>query len=118
MLDVGVYMSSDCSFEFYITNINKRTHYLTGWIMRTFSSRDKLTMLTLFEALVMSRLDYGSQLWSPYLTIQINIIEKTQRSFTRYISDLQGLSYPERLSVLKFYYLQRGRERYIIICII
>ena len=72
-------------------------------------------MLTLFNALVMSRLDYGSQLWSPHLTKHINIIEKTQRSFSRYISGMQGLSYPERLTVLKLYSLQRGRERYIII---
>ena len=60
-------------------------------------------------------MDYGSQLWSPYLTKHINMIEKTQRSFTRYISGMQGLSYPERLAVLKLYYLQRRREIYIII---
>ena len=58
---------------------------------------------------------YGSQLWSPYLTKHINMIEKTQRSFTRYISGMQGLSYQERLAVLKLYSLQRRRERYIII---
>ena len=112
VLDLGIYVSSDCSFEFHITNLNKRTTHLTGWILRTFSSQDKLT---LFKALVMSRMDYGSQLWSPYLTKHINVIEKTQRSFTRYISGMQGLSYPERLTVLKLYSLQRRRERYIII---
>ena len=63
----------------------------------------------------MSRMDYGSQLSSPYLTKHINMIEKTQRSFTRYISGMQDLSYPERLAVLKLYSLQRRRERYIII---
>ena len=50
-----------------------------------------------------------------YLTKHVNMIEKTQRSFTRYISGMQGLSYPERLSVLKLYSLQHRRERYIII---
>ena len=114
VFDLGIYVSSDCSFEFHITNLNKRTTHLTGWILRTFSSRDKLTM-TLFKALVMSRMDYGSQLWSPYLTKHINMIEKTQWSFTRYFSGMQGLSYPERLTVLKLYSLQRRRERYIII---
>ena len=53
--------------------------------------------------------------WSPYLTKHINMIEKTQRSFTRYISGMQGLSYPERLAGLKLYYPQCRRERYIII---
>ena len=53
VLDLGIYVSSDCSFEFHITNLNKRTKHLTGWILQTFSSQDKLTMLTLFKALVM-----------------------------------------------------------------
>ena len=60
-------------------------------------------------------MDYGSQLWSPYWTKHINMIEKTKRSFTRYISGMQSLSYPERLAVLTLYSLQRRRERYIII---
>ena len=72
VLDLGIYVSSVCYFEFHITNLNKTTTHLTGWILRTFSSRDKLTMLTLFKALVMSRLNYGSQQWSPYLTKHIN----------------------------------------------
>ena len=103
MLTLGIYVSSDCSFEFHITNLNKRTTHLTGRILQTFSSLDKLTMLTLFMAVVMYRLDYGSQLWSPYLTKHINMIEKTQQSFKRNISGMQGLSYPERLTVLKLY---------------
>ena len=41
-------MSSECSYE----------HYLSGWILRTFSSRDKLT---LFMAPSMSRLHNGCQ---------------------------------------------------------
>ena len=115
ILDLGINVSSDCSFDFHISNLVKRTKHLTGWILRTFSSRDKLTMLTLFKALVMSRLDYGCQLWSPYLIKHINMVEKVQRSFTRFISGMAGLSYTERLAVLKLYSLQRRRERYIVI---
>ena len=63
----------------------------------------------------MSRLDYGCQLWSSYLIKHINMVEKVQRSFTRFISDMAGLSYTERLTVLKLYSLQHRRERYIII---
>ena len=59
----------------------------------------------------MSQLDYGP----PHLTKHINMIEKTQPSFSRYISGMQGLSYPERLTVLKLNSLQRRKERYIII---
>ena len=59
IFDLGINVSSDCSFDFHISNLVKRTKHLTGWMLITFSSRDKLTMLTLFKALVMSRLDYG-----------------------------------------------------------
>ena len=45
----------------------------------------------------------------------INLVEKIHRSFTRFISGMTNLSYPERLTVLKLYSLQRRRERYIII---
>ena len=121
ILDLGINVSSDCSFDFRISNLVKRTKHFTGWMLRTFSSRDKLTMLTLltlltlFKVLVMSRLDYGCQLWSPYLIKHINFVEKVQWSFTRYSSGMKGLSYPERLTVLMSYSLQRRRERYIII---
>ena len=67
-------------------------------------------MLTLFKAL-----DYGCQLWSPYLIKHINMVGKVQRSFTRFISVMAGLSYTERLTVLKLYSFQRRREIYIII---
>ena len=108
-------MSSDCSFDFHILNLAKRTKYLTGWMLRTFSSRDKLTMLTLFNALVMSRFDYRCQLWSPYLIKHVNMFEKVQKYFARFISGMKGLSCPERLTALKLYSFQRRRERYIII---
>ena len=51
---IYIYMSSNCYFYLHISNLAKRTKHLTGWMLRTFSSRDKLTMLTLFKALVMT----------------------------------------------------------------
>ena len=106
---------ADCFIYFHISNLAKRTKYLTGWMLRTFSSRDKLTMLTLFKTIVMSRLDNGCQLWSPYLIKHLNMVEKVQSYFTRFISGKNGLSYPKRFTVLKLYSLQHRRKRYIII---
>ena len=51
----------------------------------------------------------------PILIKHINKAEKVQMSFTRFISGMAGLSYTDRLAVLKMYSLQRRRERYIII---
>ena len=115
VLDLGIFMSGDCSFEFHIKNVCKKCTNLSGWILRTFSTRDITTMLTLFKSLVLSRLDYASQLWSPHLVKHIDQLEKIQRSFTKHITGMQGLDYSDRLVFLKLHSLQRRRERYCII---
>ena len=94
-------MSSNCSFDAHINQLSKKCNNLAGWILRTFITRDRLTML--FKAIVLSRLDYASQLWSPSKIYQINLIEKGQRSFTNHITGMHDLSYNERLKALKLY---------------
>ena len=115
--DLGISMSKDCSFDSHISSLSRKCNNLAGWILRSFVSRDRLTMLTLFKSLVISRLDYASQLWSPHKISQITKIDKVQRSFTKHISRLRDLSYHERFQTLKLYSLQRRRERYCIILI-
>ena len=108
-------MSSNCTFDFHISNFYQRCSNLAGWILRTFTIRDPQVMLTLYKSLVMSRLEYASQLWSPYLLKHVYLIENVQRAFTKHISGMCFLSYSKCLEVLKLYSLQRRRERYGII---
>ena len=112
VLDLGIFMSSNCSFEFHINNLCKKCTGLSSLILRTFTTRDSITMMTLFKSLVLSRLDYGSQLCPPHLVKRIDQLEKIQRSITKHITGLQGLEYSERLVTLKLYLLQRRCERY------
>ena len=85
VVDLGISMSSNCTFDLHISNLYRRCSNLAGWILRTFTMRDSHLMLTLFKSLVLSRLDYASQLWSPYLLKHIYLIEKVQRAFTKHI---------------------------------
>ena len=110
VLDLGVSMSSNCMFDFHIYNLYKQCSNLAGWILRTFTMRDPQEMLTLYKSLVMSRLDFASQLWSPYLLKHVYLIKKVQRAFTKYITEMCYLSYSKRLEVLKLYSLQRRRR--------
>ena len=79
--DLGVSMPSNCTFDFPISNLYKRCSNLAGWILRTFTIRYPQVMLTLYKSLVMSRLEYASQLWAPYLLKHVYLIEKVQRAF-------------------------------------
>ena len=110
--DLGITMSGDCSFNEHINMRTKQCRQLTGWILRTFKARDKCVMLTLFKSLVLPRLEYGCQLWSPTSVNQINAIENIQRKFTKHITGMHSLSYENRLKCLNLYSLQRRRDRY------
>ena len=108
-------MSQNLTFVKQINTVYNKCSQLMGWILRTFISRERTVTLLLFKSLVLSRVDNGSQLWSPHHKQHICFIEKIQRSFTKHIDGMKDLSYPERLCALKLYSLQRRRDRYIII---
>ena len=108
-------MSRNSSFDVHINIIYKQCTDLSGWIIRTFTSRHNTTLMTIFKSLILSRLDYCSQLWSPHLIRHIIQIENVQRSFTKIITGMRACSYSDRLSMLRLLFLQRRPERYCII---
>ena len=115
VLDLGNYMSADCTFNYHISSLSKKCANLSGGILRTFYTRDCITMLTLFKSIVLSRLEYGSQLWSPFLIKHITQVENIQRSLTKHITGMNDMPYHERLKSLGLYSLQRRRKWYCII---
>ena len=117
VLDLGIYMSGDFTFNYHISSLSKKCANLSGWILRTGYTRDCITILTLFKSILLSQLDYGSQLWSPFLINHITQLEKIQRSFTKHITGMNAMPYHERLKSHGLYSLQRRRKRYCIIYI-
>ena len=113
--DLGITMSSDCSFKNHIENVVENTTKLSAWILRTFRSREPDVMLTLWKTLVLPKFDYCSQLWCPLKTGDIQKLEVVQKSFLRKIKGSWNRNYWECLSKYKLYSLQRRRERYRII---
>ena len=115
---LGVYLSEDATFDHHITATVRRARGMAGWILRTFNTRAKEPMLTLWRSLVQPILDYCSQLWSPLKKKNIQQdLESVQRSFTRNICGMRDLSYWERLKAFGMYSQQRRRDRYCAIYI-
>ena len=110
-------MFGGCTFNYDISSLSKKCANLSGWILRTFYTRECITMLTLFKTIVVSRLYYGSQLWSPFLIKHITQLDKIQRSFTKHITWMNDIPYHKRLKSLGLYSLQGRRESYLIIYI-
>ena len=115
--DLGIIMSNDGQFTEHIRHMIKEAKQQCSWILRTFRTREPLLMITLWKSLILSRLEYCSQLWCPLKKGDIQDIEMVQRCFIRKIPGCGHLSYWEQLKHLKMYSLERRRERYRIIYI-
>ena len=113
--DLGVTMSSSADFKLYLESVTETVKDLSSWILRSFKSQSKHVMLQLWKSLVIPRLDYCSQLWSPHQVNLINKLEDLQKAFIRHIHGFRHKSYWEALKELGLYSLQRRRERYQII---
>ena len=113
--DLGVEMSNDANFDAHISSFVDKARGRMRWILRVFSTRDKVAMLTLYNSLVRPIMEYCSQLWHPQKIGLTQRIEAIQRAFTFRISGVGHLNYWDRLSILGMYSLERRRERYIII---
>ena len=115
MKDLGIFIDDQLSWEKHIFNLCQTGKRLVAWILNVFYARDKLTMLTLFNSLIRSRLEYCSPIWDPSKVKLINDLEQLQRSFTRRIANMGDLDYWERLTKLNIFSLQRRREKLTIL---
>ena len=75
LTDLGITMSNDATFDQHILSMREKIMKKTGWALRTFRTRERLPMMTIWKSLVMPYHDYCSQLWSPIKTGMIQSIE-------------------------------------------
>ena len=62
-----------------------------------------------YKTYIRPLLEANTQLWSPYLLQDIDMVERVQRVFTRYLPGMNRLSYPERLEQLNLQSLEYRR---------
>jgi len=84
---------------------------MAGLIRRTFKHLDKNIFKKLFVAMVRPHLEYCQFIWSPYVKADIERIENVQRRASKYIPELNNLSYQERLKSLDLPTLKYRRSR-------
>ena len=108
----NVYINPNMEITSPPRNVLGMCIYMSGLIFL-----DCITLITLFKSIVLSRLDYGPQLWSPFLIKHITQLVKIQWSFTKHITGMHDMSYHERLKSLGLFSLHRRREIYCVIYI-
>merc|ERR1712055_1214177 len=82
-----------------------------------FQTREVEPMVTVWNSLIRPHLDYCSPLWSPNPTNvgEIDLLESTQRVFTRSKRGMEGKDYAQRINKLPISNIQRRHERYKIL---
>ena len=109
--DLGVLVNESFSFSDHCSKVRNKAAKVVSFIRQSVSTRNPVTMVKLFSALVRPILEYGAQFWSPHLMKDIDLLESVQRNFTKMIDNFHFLSYDERLRTLDLFSLQYRRDR-------
>ena len=115
--DLGVLVDTQLSWDSHISHIVNQGRKMSFWILNAFKTRNKETMLLLFNSLIRSRLEYCCELWDRHNIKTISQIEQIQKIFTSKINEAKDINYWDRLKVFNIFSLQRRRERQRIILI-
>lgn len=82
--DLGVTFSSDLSFNLHLKNVKTSCFKSLGFIMRSlYSVQDIDSHLLLFNALILSKLNYAVVVWMPQTDCGTHALETVQASFCR-----------------------------------
>ncbi len=110
--DLGVVVSKDLSWSQHINSIVSKANKTLGLIKRICKEvKNVKTRRTLYCALVRPKLEYASNVWSPYTIKHKLLIENVQRRATRFILNYpKGMCYKERLQKTSLLPLEFRRE--------
>ena len=80
--------------------ISKKAFRQSALISRCFISKNSFNLKLAFCTYVRPIVEYASQVWSPYIQKDIDLLENVQRRFTKSIPKLHYLPYTTRLTIL------------------
>ena len=106
---LSVWLESSLSWDYHKNYICAKAYKVLGLIRRTFGPNNSEGVSTAYKTLVRPILEYGCQVWNPYLVTHIKSIESIQRRATRVICGSEK-EYQERLGVLKWPSLELRRK--------
>lgn len=112
--DLGVLMDRRLDFSHHILSLTLKASKLLGFLCRSVKSfNDVHTIRLLYLSLVRSNLEYCSQIWSPFYVHYIELIEKIQNKFAKFLClkfNIQDQTRQEVLKSLNLNFLDDRRD--------
>ena len=109
--DLGVIIDDSLKFHVHTAAAIKNANQTLGMMKKAYTSRDHITISTLYKAMVRPHLEYGNTIWGPFSKGDMKSVESVQRRATKIINGLRNKSYEERLTLLKLPSLRYRRRR-------
>ncbi|KAH0818593.1 hypothetical protein GEV33_004199 [Tenebrio molitor] len=93
--DLGVHFDRELRFDTHIHHLTSSCMSTLGFIIRNCQLfRDCDCLKSIFSALILSKLEYGSLIWYPIQQCYIAAIENIQRKFLKYLFFKEHKYYP------------------------
>ena len=89
--NLRILVPKNLSWSHHIASIVAKARGVASWACSVFKSRDRDTMMTLYQSLIRSHLEYCSPVWHPSKIEDIELIEGVQKEFTAKINGLEHL---------------------------
>ena len=103
--DLGVAYDAKLNFVEHVRQISISAYISLGFVIRNLGEIQDLEVVKLlFYALVRSRVEYASVIWSPIYQIHCNSLERVQRRMLKYIAFRRAGVYPCRVEALHIMY--------------
>ena len=99
-VDLGVKINDDLKFSAHCSTIAAKGHQRAFLLRKCFRYSNAYVLVKAFKVYVRPLLEYCSEIWNPYLKKDVRRIENVQRRFTKYLPELHGLTYGQRLEKL------------------
>ena len=107
--DLGVIIGNDLYYRAHFENISRNSHFLCKQYRKSFTSKNTEFLLFLYKTYVLPKIEYASNVWSPYYKKDVDLIENIQRKYTKFLPGMFHLSYTDRLTRLKLQTLEERR---------
>ena len=105
---LGIWFEPTLAWNYHVNSTSSKANWILGLIRRTFE-KNKVGIKVDFGTLVLPILEYGCQVWNPYLIKHIKALESIRRRATRLICGADK-SCEERLSDLILMTLELRRK--------
>ena len=98
--DLGVWTTTDLKSTRHCSTVYARASKLVGMLRRIFSSFTLKTLPMVTNTYLAPLMEYGIQVWSPYVKKDAELLDKINHRVTRMVRELRHLPYEQRITSL------------------